>query len=69
MTLTPAYGRDYKSKAEVVAAFNEDKDFIIRDVISPWCGKPANKRQLKESGVRSVNLRYAKERRVVVVNL
>lgn len=25
--LTPAYGRDYKTKAEVVAAFNEGKDF------------------------------------------
>lgn len=25
--LSPAYGRDYKTKAEVVAAFNEGKDF------------------------------------------
>lgn len=27
MTLTPAYGRDYKSKAEVIAAFQSGKDF------------------------------------------
>jgi hypothetical protein len=25
--LTPAYGRDYKTKAEVVAAFESDRDF------------------------------------------
>ena len=25
--LRPAYGRDYKSKAEVIAAFKEGKDF------------------------------------------
>jgi hypothetical protein len=27
--LTPAYGRDYKNKAEVVAAFEGGKDFIF----------------------------------------
>lgn len=26
--LTPAYGRDYKTKAEVTAAFNAGKDFL-----------------------------------------
>ncbi len=25
--VTPAYGRDYKTKAEVVAAWNDGKDF------------------------------------------
>lgn len=25
--LTPAYGRDYKTKAEVIAAWKADKDF------------------------------------------
>lgn len=27
VTLTPAYGRDYKSKAEIVAALNKPEDF------------------------------------------
>lgn len=27
LELTPVYGRDYKKKAEVIAAFNEGKDF------------------------------------------
>ena len=29
MTLTPAYGRDYKSRAQVVTDLNEGKDFIM----------------------------------------
>lgn len=31
MTLTPAYGRDYKSKAEAISAFESGKDFIATD--------------------------------------
>ncbi len=27
MELTPAYGRDYKNKTEVISAFNDNKDF------------------------------------------
>lgn len=30
MTLTPAYGREYKSKKEVEAALSEGKDFILQ---------------------------------------
>ena len=26
--LTPAYGRDYNTKAEVIAAWYEDRDFV-----------------------------------------
>lgn len=29
LVLTPAYGRDYRSKAEVMADWNANKDFII----------------------------------------
>ena len=32
MTLVPAYGRDYKSKKEVLVDWNEGKDFIIQDM-------------------------------------
>jgi hypothetical protein len=28
MTLTPAYGRDYKSKAEVLASLNKPEDWV-----------------------------------------
>jgi hypothetical protein len=30
MTIIPAYGRDYQSKAEISVAWNDDKDFIIQ---------------------------------------
>lgn len=36
MTLTPAYGRDYKSKAETIAAFESGKDFIATDWQKSW---------------------------------
>lgn len=28
----PAYGKDYKSKKEVMAAWDEGKDFLIQDM-------------------------------------
>lgn len=46
-TLTPAYGRDYKSKKAALADFHAGKDFIINDFFSPWDGKPAGKNDLK----------------------
>jgi hypothetical protein len=36
MTLTPAYGRDYKSKKEVIEALNQKLDFYAIDVA---CGR------------------------------
>lgn len=32
MSLTPAYGRDYKSKAALLVDWNDDKDFIMNGV-------------------------------------
>ena len=67
MTLTPAYGRDYRSKKSVEEDFNANKDFIVADIMSPYDGKPVNKQDLKEDGWKIVNIRYAKLTRVVVV--
>ncbi len=69
MTLTPAYGRDYKSKAAVLKDFNADRDFIIADAFSKWDGKPVNKSQLVAEGTKSVNLRYKGLRSIAVVQL
>jgi hypothetical protein len=44
--LVPAYGRDYKSKKAVLAAFHANKDFVLYDMWSPHDGKPVNKEQL-----------------------
>jgi hypothetical protein len=69
MTLTPAYGRDYKSKKAVLEDFNSDKDFIINDFTSRWDGKPVNKAQLLEEGVHQVNIRYQRLTKVCVVDV
>lgn len=67
MILTPAYGKDYSSKAEVLEAFLADKDFILNDVQSRWDGKPINRPQVEETGKSEVNVRYKKLARVVVL--
>lgn len=46
--LTPAYGRDYPSKAKLLADFESEKDFIIADFSSPYDGMPANKQQFNK---------------------
>lgn len=71
MTLTPAYGRDYKSQKEVQADFDADKDFIIADVFSPYSGKPINKSQIVslEGMTRTIMIRYSAKRKVMAVTL
>jgi len=69
MTLVPAYGRDYRSRAAVEADFARDRDFLIADARSRWDGKPINRSQIVGEGVREVRIRYAKLRRVAVVRV
>jgi hypothetical protein len=66
-TLTPAYGRDYKSKAEVEADLAADKDFVANshDGSSGYI----NRTQLLEMKVASVNVRYGKLRKVCIVKV
>lgn len=58
ITLSPAYGRDYKSVKAVKEDFNADKDFIIGDFHNPWCGKPTNRSDLVKAGYTTANIRY-----------
>ena len=69
VTMTPAFGRDYKNKKDVKADFDADKDFIIASFIDPWCGKPANKADLVGAGYTHVELRYAKLTKLIIVDL
>ena len=62
----PAYGRDYKSKAAVLEAYNAGKDFIIADISSRWNGMAANKSDLAVEG--KVKIRYAKLAKVIIVD-
>lgn len=68
MTLTPAYGRDYKSKAAVQADFDAGKDFQIAS-IGPDSGRYVNKAQLVEAGVGEVMIRYKRLTMVTAVKV
>jgi len=67
MTLQPAYGRDYKSKKEILADLEAGKDFIVADMFSGFAGSYVNKPQLVEAGIRSVTVRYKQNRSVTVI--
>lgn len=60
MTVTPAYGRDYKSAKAAKADWKAGKDFIINDFFSPWDGTACSIRDTKEQ----VMIRYDKLRKV-----
>ena len=67
-TLTPAYGRDYKNKNDVLTDFNNNKDFIINDMFSPYNGKYCNKSDIKNT-YKSVKIRYNKLQKIIIVRL
>ena len=46
MTVSPAYGKDYTTAKDAIAAWNSGKDFIIQDITHPYCGKYVSKRDL-----------------------
>ena len=68
MTLTPAYNRDYKNKKDVLNDFDNNKDFIINDMFSPYNGKYCNKSDIKNT-YKSVKIRYNKLQKVIIVKL
>lgn len=63
MTLIPAYGRDYKSQASVLADFNAGKDFILRHMLDP--DRLINKEQIPP-GTR-VQFRYSNLTKVFTI--
>jgi hypothetical protein len=42
MTVTPAYGRDYKTAKAAKADWKAGKDWIIADISNPYDGKPVS---------------------------
>lgn len=66
VTLIPAYGRDYKSKAAVLADWDANKDFIIQVWLNPnhiGYGTYVNKAQLKDlqfDGFSHITFRYSR---------
>jgi hypothetical protein len=66
ITLTPAYGRDYKSQKEVKADWKNGKDFIIADIVHPYSGKPCSIRDVDSLGGK-VMIRFNKNTKIVAV--
>ena len=62
MSAVPAYGRDYKSKKEVLAAWNDGKDFLVQDMFS---GGYINKND--KPACVTLNIRYKNLTQICVI--
>ena len=58
MTLIPAYGRTYKTRAAVLIDWHSGKDFIIADMFHGAEGKPTNKFDCRAAGDTGIMIRY-----------
>lgn len=59
-TLTPAYGRDYKTAKAVKLDWTAGKDFLIADFFDPYDGKPCNLQDAQAAGWTQVLIRFAR---------
>jgi hypothetical protein len=67
LTISGAYGRDYKSKATAIADWEAGLDFFIR---SPFMGGAyVNKQDAQEMRLDSVCIRYQRDTKVVIVKV
>ena len=64
-TLLPAYGRDYKTKAQIQADLDAGKDFVLSGLHAQYI----NLEQLQELGGTSAVVRYAGQRKVTSVKI
>lgn len=66
LTISGAYGRDYKSKAAILADWNAGKDFIIR-TFGLDDGRYINASDAELGGIAMLQVRYAADRNVAVI--
>lgn len=69
LTITPAYGRDYKSRDSVIADLRAGKDFIVQDISSSDFGRYINLEAMRACSIAQVRVRHAGLRRVSVINV
>lgn len=72
VTLFPAFGRDYKGKAAIIADLEAGKDFIFDAPAHephPSDGKPINLEQLRVDGAVRLQIRYKKKRSSAFFNV
>lgn len=67
MTLIPAYGRDYRTKAQVQADWDADRDFQC--VGSGAMGAYINRSGAVAAGLVTVSVRYAQNRKVCQIRV
>ena len=67
LTLSPDYGRDYKSQQQVKADWDAEKDSIIEIFINPDAGKLCNKQDIRRSGKAMVQIRYNRMTKSVII--
>lgn len=65
LTLTPAYGRDYRSRAAVLEAWQAGSDFVIAS-FGPDSGRYVNREDLVGKPT-TLNIYYGKLRKVTVI--
>jgi hypothetical protein len=69
ITISPAYGRDYTSKAKALADWDSNKDFVIQDIrLSGYVSK-SQVPDLIRDGISKIMLRYNKMHMVVLLKL
>jgi hypothetical protein len=69
ITISPAYGRDYTSKAKALADWDANKDFVIQDIrLSGYVSK-SQVPDLIRDGISKIMLRYNNMHMVVLLKL
>ena len=68
MTIIPAYGRDYTSKAMVIAAWEKGLDFVIADMSNPHDGRKINRKDATKDGIRLLTVRYQNLTKVAIIH-
>lgn len=69
ITLTPAYGRDYKSAAAAVEAWELGKAFLVATPGYPSYVNIGDKKHLLADGFTEVRIRYAKLTKSIDIKL
>ena len=68
MTLTPAYGRDYKNKAEAIADWESDKDFMAHTFNAQGYINKSQAEKTLPKGT-TLQIRYKKQTQIVIVTI
>ena len=66
ITLTPAYGRDFKNGKEAEANFRAGKDWVVADVMHRYAGSYCS---IKDLAGETVKLRFKKNANFKVIKL